>query len=76
MAMAESHAKHHDYHLVDPSPWPAVGAVGAFVLAVGAIMFFISKKQGDAARLVHLSRRGARPLHHDRVVERRHQRGP
>jgi len=29
--------KHHDYHLVDPSPWPAVGATAAFVMAVGAI---------------------------------------
>ena len=35
--MADAHAKHHDYHLVDPSPWPAVGAVSAFILAVGAI---------------------------------------
>ena len=24
--MADTHAKHHDYHLVNPSPWPAVGA--------------------------------------------------
>jgi cytochrome c oxidase subunit III len=35
--MADAHAKQHDYHLVDPSPWPAVGAVSAFILAVGAI---------------------------------------
>jgi cytochrome c oxidase subunit III len=35
--MAEAHSRHHDYHLVDPSPWPAVGAVSAFVMAVGAI---------------------------------------
>ncbi len=35
--MADAHAKHHDYHLVDPSPWPIVGAIGAFVLAVGAV---------------------------------------
>src|SRR5262249_11412887 len=35
--MAESHAKHHDYHLVDPSPWPIVGAIATFILAVGAI---------------------------------------
>jgi cytochrome c oxidase subunit III len=35
--MADAHSKHHDYHLVDPSPWPAVGAASAFVLAVGAI---------------------------------------
>lgn len=45
--MAEAHAKHHDYHLVDPSPWPAVGSLGAFTLAVGAIMYFISRKAGD-----------------------------
>jgi cytochrome c oxidase subunit 3 len=35
--MAEAHAKHHDYHLVDPSPWPVVGSVSAFIMAVGAI---------------------------------------
>jgi cytochrome c oxidase subunit 3 len=35
--MADAHAKHHDYHLVDPSPWPIVGAVSAFLLAIGAI---------------------------------------
>jgi cytochrome c oxidase subunit 3 len=35
--MAEGHAPHHEYHLVAPSPWPIVGAVSAFVLAVGAI---------------------------------------
>ena len=23
--MADTHAKHHDYHLVNPSPWPAGG---------------------------------------------------
>ena len=34
--MAEAHAKHHDYHLVDPSPWPVVGAVSAFIMAIGA----------------------------------------
>jgi cytochrome c oxidase subunit 3 len=37
--MADAHAKNHDYHLVDPSPWPAVGATSAFILAVGAIMW-------------------------------------
>ena len=36
--MADAHAKpHHDYHLVDPSPWPAVGSISAFVMALGAI---------------------------------------
>ena len=37
--MADAHAKHHDYHLVDPSPWPVVGAVSAFIMAVGAIIW-------------------------------------
>ncbi|MEJ2374349.1 MAG: cytochrome c oxidase subunit 3 [Pseudolabrys sp.] len=35
--MADAHAKHHDYHLVDPSPWPAIGSISAFITAVGAI---------------------------------------
>ena len=33
--MADSHAKNHDYHLVDPSPWPIVGSIGALILAIG-----------------------------------------
>ena len=32
-----AHAQNHDYHLVDPSPWPFVGAMSAFILAIGAI---------------------------------------
>jgi cytochrome c oxidase subunit III len=35
--MATAQAKHHDYHLVNPSPWPIVGSVSAFIMAVGAI---------------------------------------
>ena len=35
--MADAHAKpNHDYHLVDPSPWPLIGSIGAFLMAVGA----------------------------------------
>jgi cytochrome c oxidase subunit III len=37
--MADAHAKNHDYHLVDPSPWPFIGSVAAFITAVGAIMW-------------------------------------
>jgi cytochrome c oxidase subunit 3 len=37
---ADAHAKpHHDYHLVDPSHWPIVGASFVFLLAVGAILW-------------------------------------
>jgi cytochrome c oxidase subunit III len=35
--MADAHAKNHDYHLVNPSPWPVIGAVSAFITAVGAV---------------------------------------
>jgi cytochrome c oxidase subunit III len=30
--------KNHDYHLVEPSPWPFVASVSAFIMAVGAVM--------------------------------------
>ena len=38
--MAEAHAKQHPYHLVDPSPWPILGAISAFV----------SREQADGYR--------------------------
>ena len=38
--MADAHTKpNHEYHLVDPSPWPILGAIGAFMMALGAIMW-------------------------------------
>jgi len=36
--MADAHAKHHDYHLVDPSPWPIIGSISAFIMAIGMVM--------------------------------------
>jgi len=40
MSEAKAHAQHkHPYHLVDPSPWPLVGALGAGSLAAGAVLF-------------------------------------
>ena len=37
--MSESHAEphKHPYHLVDPSPWPIVGAIAAGVLTAGTV---------------------------------------
>jgi cytochrome c oxidase subunit 3 len=35
--MADAHQKHHDYHIIDPSPWPLVGSIGALVMALGGI---------------------------------------
>ena len=40
--MADSHAKNHDYHLVNPSPWPFIGSIAAFVMAIGAIIYMRS----------------------------------
>ena len=37
MNMADGTPK-HPYHLVDPSPWPALGAIGALLLALGAAL--------------------------------------
>ncbi len=35
--MADAHSKNHDYHLVDPSPWPFIGSASAFITAIGAV---------------------------------------
>ncbi len=29
----------HPYHLVDPSPWPIIGSISAFVLAIGGLSY-------------------------------------
>jgi cytochrome c oxidase subunit 3 len=44
--MAEAHVKHHDYHLVDPSPWPLIGSISVFTMAVGAVMSMKSLQIG------------------------------
>ncbi len=42
--MAHAEVK-HDYHLVDPSPWPILGSVGAFTMLIGAV-FWMNKDNG------------------------------
>jgi cytochrome c oxidase subunit III len=45
--MADSHAKpQHDYHLVNPSPWPFMGAVGALIMAIGGVAWMQMLKGG------------------------------
>ncbi len=29
----------HDYHLVNPSPWPLIGTISLFILAVGGVIY-------------------------------------
>ena len=38
-ATAENHGHKHPYHLVDPSPWPALGALSAFLLTFGLVLY-------------------------------------
>ena len=33
----------HDYHLVDPSPWPLATSIATLITAVGSVYYFHSK---------------------------------
>ncbi|MDF1750263.1 MAG: cytochrome c oxidase subunit 3, partial [Alphaproteobacteria bacterium] len=46
---ADHHAVDHDYHLVNPSPWPAFGALSAFVLAFGTVWYLHPDMMGDVS---------------------------
>ena len=35
--MADAHQKNHDYHIIDPSPWPILASIGAFIMAFGGV---------------------------------------
>ncbi len=37
-----AHEKNHDYHILQPSPWPLMGAVSAFFMFTGAVVYFNS----------------------------------
>ena len=37
--MADSHNVNHDYHIIDPSPWPLIGAIGGLLMAIGGVAF-------------------------------------
>jgi cytochrome c oxidase subunit III len=45
--MADSHGKNHDYHIVDPSPWPFLGSMGALTMAIGGVSFMQYLKGGS-----------------------------
>ena len=34
-----AHAKNHDYHILHPSLWPLLGAIGGFVMLFGAVLW-------------------------------------
>jgi cytochrome c oxidase subunit III len=45
--MADAHTKHHDYHIIDPSPWPLIGSIGALLMAIGGIGWMQALKGND-----------------------------
>jgi cytochrome c oxidase subunit 3 len=45
--MAATDAKHHhDYHLVNPSPWPVVASIFALIMMIGAVIWMRSMSEG------------------------------
>jgi cytochrome c oxidase subunit 3 len=51
--MAKARANQHDYHLVDPSPWPILGGISAFITAVGLIIWMRSMGGGEGLFGMH-----------------------
>jgi cytochrome c oxidase subunit III len=48
-------AKHfHPFHLVDPSPWPFIGAFGALGLTSGGVLYMHSYALGSILPVVSL----------------------
>ena len=45
--MADGHKVEHDYHLVNPSPWPLTASAFALILAIGAIVWMRSMDGGE-----------------------------
>ena len=62
--MADAHAApHHDYHLVNPSPWPLVSSMAAVVMFVGAVVWMKGLASADAGPLAAaLLAEGQKPL--------------
>ena len=55
-AGAHGHDKpHHDYHLVNPSPWPFVGSLSALVLVLGGVMYLHEVAAGPIVLLLGLA---------------------
>ena len=51
--MADTHVKHHDYHLVNPSPWPIASSLSALIMAIGGIAWMRTHLDGTGVLGVH-----------------------
>ncbi|MEL6477242.1 MAG: cytochrome c oxidase subunit 3, partial [Pseudomonadota bacterium] len=38
--------KNHDYHIIEPSPWPFMGALGGFIMLLGMVLWFHAGQEG------------------------------
>jgi cytochrome c oxidase subunit 3 len=48
--MADAHAApHHDYHLVNPSPWPLVSSIAVTIMMIGAVIWMKGLVAADDA---------------------------
>ncbi|WP_017931286.1 cytochrome c oxidase subunit 3 [Robiginitomaculum antarcticum] len=55
------HAVEHDYHLIDPSPWPLVASMAALVWCFGMVIFFKGLASADSGTAFFLAK-GAWPI--------------
>ncbi len=46
------HGNKHPYHLVDPSPWPFMGAMSALVMMVGAVLYMHEIRGGAPVLII------------------------
>jgi cytochrome c oxidase subunit III len=62
--MADAHAvPHHDYHLVNPSPWPLVASIAVVIMMVGAVVWMKGLVPADSGPLASaLLSDGSKPL--------------
>ena len=44
-------SKNHDYHIIDPSPWPLVASIGALIGAIGGIIWMRADGPANLAGL-------------------------
>ncbi len=54
VSQEDFHGRKHPYHLVDPSPWPVVGAISASFLTMGTVMFMHEYAGGGAVMTIGL----------------------
>ena len=69
--MAQATTKNHDYHLVDPSQWPVISTLSAFVVG-GQGDLSDQHSYFSAAPDRIRNWRARHPLHDDRLVARCH----